>query len=53
MKEMRDYENGMMGFGKRKRDSDPSQKGSIVPQMSQIMSCELCGGSHNHEGLST
>ena len=48
MKEMWDYENGTMGPEKRKRDSNPSQKGSIVPQMPQFINCELCGGSHNH-----
>ena len=30
MKEMWDYKNGMMGPAKRKRDSNPSQKGSII-----------------------
>ena len=49
MKEMWDYENGMMGPEKRKRDSNLSQKGLIIPQTSQIMNCELCGGNHNHE----
>ena len=41
MKKMWDHENGMMGPAKRKRDSDPSQKGSVIPQTSQIVSCEL------------
>ena len=49
MKEMWDYKNGMMGPAKGKRDSDLLQKGSIILQTSQFMSCELCGGNHNHE----
>ena len=49
MKEMWDYKNGTMGPAKRKIDSDPLQKGSIILQVSQFMSCELCGGNHNHE----
>ena len=46
MKEMWDYENGIMGPGKRKRDSSSTQKESVGPQMPQSRNCGLCGGSH-------
>ena len=41
MKEMWDYENGIMGSEKRKRDSDTSQGQSVDPQMLQTIKCEL------------
>ena len=47
MKEMWDYENGITGPEKRKRDSGPSQRESVDPQILQSINCELCGGSHN------
>ena len=46
MKEMWDYENGIMGPGKRKRDSNSIQQESIGPQVPQSRDCGLCGGSH-------
>ena len=44
MKEMWDYENGIMGPGKRKRDSNSIQWESIGPQVPQSRDCGLCGG---------
>ena len=46
MKEMWDYENGVMGPEKRKRDSTSTQKESARSQPCQLLNCGLCGGSH-------
>ena len=45
MKEMWDYENDIMGPGKR--DSDTSQGQSADPQMLESIKCELCGRAHH------
>ena len=46
MKEMWDYENGMMGAEKIKRDSSLIPKGPVRSQPHLLTSCGLCGGNH-------
>ena len=50
MREMWDYEDNMVGVGKRKRDSNSTQRESYEPQSPTTLNCDLCGGNHDTMG---